>query len=321
MLTIALPAYNAAPYIEKAIKSLQRQSYDDWRLIVVDDASNDNTADIVGAMASEDSRITLIKLEQNSGCAYIPRKTAIMAARTEWVMTLDADDWVESEYIARLVERQRDTKADIVWPVMYATPPGKRLVPQREYTRPDALYPGQQLLLATLPEWKISAAGGLIKKALYAKAFEEVEDNFDVNNIFSDEAVTRAMLLNADKVAFEETIYYYRMHQQSVTHKLPIKKWENYLTFGISQIAYLKKRCGEDSEQQRAAQIWLFHTLFDALKELPASRATKSEFREILKEIRLAVDLKEIAPYTSKKYRLLWRLPAVAVSWVMKLKK
>lgn len=316
-----MPAYNAARYIEKAILSLQRQSHEDWQLIVADDASTDNTTEIVERFAARDSRIKLLTSNENSGSAYTPRKRAILAAETKWVMTLDADDWIDPQYIERLIERQHSANADIVWPVMYATPPGSRLVPTREYTRRDTIFKAPELILHTLPEWKISAAGGLVKKSIYTKAFQEVEKHFDIKNIFSDEAVTRALLQFADKAAFEETIYYYRMHPQSVTHAALDKKWHNYLTFGLQQIQYFKTKSGCDSELHRAAQTWLFHNRFDALQQLPGKTISQKKWKQLSKQIRHNIDLKQIAGNTSPKYRLLWQLPDSVIRMVLKLKK
>ena len=57
MISIVVPAYNAAAVIEECINSILRQTYSDFELIVVDDGSTDNTAGIVSAKAAEDKRI------------------------------------------------------------------------------------------------------------------------------------------------------------------------------------------------------------------------------------------------------------------------
>lgn len=62
-----MPAFNASPYIYESISSVLQQSYQDWHLYVIDDASTDNTVQIVSSF--NDSRITLIRLKTNSGVA------------------------------------------------------------------------------------------------------------------------------------------------------------------------------------------------------------------------------------------------------------
>lgn len=92
LVSIIMPSYNASNYIEAAINSVQRQIYDKWELIIVDDCSTDNTVDIVQNI--NDDRIRLYKNEKNSGAA-ISRNKALREARGRWIAFLDSDDvWV-----------------------------------------------------------------------------------------------------------------------------------------------------------------------------------------------------------------------------------
>jgi glycosyltransferase involved in cell wall biosynthesis len=87
-VSIMMPAYNAAQYIHEAVTSLLRQSLSDWELIVVDDGSTDQTADIVSRLA--DSRIKLIRQENRGEGAA--RNRALSMAKGEYLGFLDADD-------------------------------------------------------------------------------------------------------------------------------------------------------------------------------------------------------------------------------------
>lgn len=86
-----MPAYNAARYIGTAIKSIQQQSYKNWRLIVCDDASTDNTYAVVAKMAAEDKRIKLIRNDKNSGIAKTSNRL-LKEVRTQYAARMDADD-------------------------------------------------------------------------------------------------------------------------------------------------------------------------------------------------------------------------------------
>jgi teichuronic acid biosynthesis glycosyltransferase TuaG len=87
-----MPAYNAAQYIEKTVKSLQSQTHRAWELIIVDDCSTDSTRDIVVGLAESDKRIRLISLEKNFGGPAGPRNVGVKNARYEVIAFLDADD-------------------------------------------------------------------------------------------------------------------------------------------------------------------------------------------------------------------------------------
>lgn len=89
LVSIIMPSYNTAQYIEESIQSVYRQTYTNWELIIVDDCSTDNTDEVVTAI--QDSRIKYIKNEKNSGAAE-SRNRALREAKGKWIAFLDSDD-------------------------------------------------------------------------------------------------------------------------------------------------------------------------------------------------------------------------------------
>ena len=90
LVSIIMPSYNTAQYIEKTIKSILDQTYTNWELIIIDDCSTDNTDDVVKNYLS-DKRIKYLKNEQNSGAA-VSRNRALREAKGQWISFLDSDD-------------------------------------------------------------------------------------------------------------------------------------------------------------------------------------------------------------------------------------
>jgi len=91
LVSIVMPAYNAEKYIGAAIDSVIAQTYQNWELIVVDDASNDNTASVIEEYTKKDIRVKYHRLHENSGAA-IARNTAIELAHGKYMAFLDSDD-------------------------------------------------------------------------------------------------------------------------------------------------------------------------------------------------------------------------------------
>lgn len=111
-ISIIMPAYNASQYIEKAIQSVIGQTLKEWELIVVNDASTDNTAEIVRRLAVQDVRIALHENESNLGVSET-RNRGIELAIGEYIAFLDSDDvWVHDKLQCQLVALQR-TPADL----------------------------------------------------------------------------------------------------------------------------------------------------------------------------------------------------------------
>jgi teichuronic acid biosynthesis glycosyltransferase TuaG len=97
VISVIMPAYQAARYISQAIASVQSQSCKEpWELLVIDDCSTDATADIVRKHAASDRRIRYIRQNRNRGVAAA-RNRGIQLARGTYAAFLDADDWWEPD--------------------------------------------------------------------------------------------------------------------------------------------------------------------------------------------------------------------------------
>lgn len=97
LVSIITPTYNSAATIADTIQSVIVQSYSDWEMIIVDDASADNTIDIVKQLQHKESRISLVQLDSNAGAAFA-RNTAIKLAKGRYIAFLDSDDcWKASK--------------------------------------------------------------------------------------------------------------------------------------------------------------------------------------------------------------------------------
>lgn len=94
LVSIIMPSYNTAPYIAESINSVIAQTYEDWELIIVDDASTDNTDEVVSTAKCHCERseaIIYLKNDCNRGAAY-SRNRALREAKGKWIAFLDSDD-------------------------------------------------------------------------------------------------------------------------------------------------------------------------------------------------------------------------------------
>lgn len=91
-VSIIMPAYNAANYIQASLESVLCQTFTDWELLVINDCSTDDTADIVKKYQEDDTRIRLISLPENMGAPAGPRNIGIRSASSPWIAFLDSDD-------------------------------------------------------------------------------------------------------------------------------------------------------------------------------------------------------------------------------------
>ena len=91
LVSIITPSFNSEKFIIQTIQSVQNQTYKNWEMIIVDDASTDKTTSIIKEMAIGEERIRFIQLSKNSGTG-IARNTALNEAKGKYIAFLDADD-------------------------------------------------------------------------------------------------------------------------------------------------------------------------------------------------------------------------------------
>jgi teichuronic acid biosynthesis glycosyltransferase TuaG len=113
-VTVIMPAYNAERFIGQAIGSVQAQTFTDWQLLVIDDGSRDGTCDVVQALAEQDSRICLLRNEQNMGVAKT-RNRGFDLCKSPYVALLDSDDLWHPGKLQRQLELMAQSGAEICY--------------------------------------------------------------------------------------------------------------------------------------------------------------------------------------------------------------
>lgn len=98
LVSIIMPCYNSGTYIHQAINSVRGQTYRDWELLVVDDGSTDNSADIIKGMEQTDGRIKYLKTNAPSGSPIVPRNIGVKNTLGRYIAFLDSDDaWLPNK--------------------------------------------------------------------------------------------------------------------------------------------------------------------------------------------------------------------------------
>jgi glycosyltransferase involved in cell wall biosynthesis len=112
VVSVIIPMYQIAPFIETCVRSVQAQTYPHLEIILVDDGSTDGTGEIAQGLLAADPRIRLIQ-QENKGQADA-RNAGLDAATGSFVVFVDGDDWLDREAIGILMTLQAAEQADIV---------------------------------------------------------------------------------------------------------------------------------------------------------------------------------------------------------------
>jgi len=106
LISIVIPAYNAAAFIAKTLDTILAQTYQNFEVVIINDGSKDNTLEIIEAYAEKDSRIRVFS--QENGGVSAARNTALTKIRGEYISYIDADDSVPPTALADLIALMDD---------------------------------------------------------------------------------------------------------------------------------------------------------------------------------------------------------------------
>lgn len=110
-LSIIVPVYNAELYLKRCLESILNQTFQDFEIICINDCSTDNSPEILREYS--DKRLKIINNEKNLGAA-LTRNAGITSAKGEYIYFLDADDYIDKEYLEKMVEKIEKENCDIV---------------------------------------------------------------------------------------------------------------------------------------------------------------------------------------------------------------
>jgi teichuronic acid biosynthesis glycosyltransferase TuaG len=107
LVSIVTPVYKAEAFIEKTVRSVMNQTYQEWEHILVDDCSPDNSEAIIRKLMAEDSRIKYVKLPENQGAA-VARNTGIENAEGQYIAFIDSDDVWKPEKLEKQIRYMQE---------------------------------------------------------------------------------------------------------------------------------------------------------------------------------------------------------------------
>lgn len=112
-VSVIIPVYNTEKYIRRCLESILGQTLKDIEVLCIDDGSTDGSAAILAEFADRDSRVKVIT-QKNSG-AGASRNAGIAAAIGKYLYFMDSDDWIDADYVERMVSSAERSGSEIVF--------------------------------------------------------------------------------------------------------------------------------------------------------------------------------------------------------------
>lgn len=112
-ISVIIPVFNTEQYLDRCLDSVLGQDLEDIEVICVDDVSTDGSATIIKRRAGKDSRLKYICQEDNAGPGKA-RNRGLEAATGRYVYFLDSDDWIDPDFLSRMLHMAVETRRDVI---------------------------------------------------------------------------------------------------------------------------------------------------------------------------------------------------------------
>lgn len=215
-VSVVVPIYNAEKYLDKCIKSILNQTFRDLELILVNDGSKDRSLEICYKYERVDNRVRVIN-KDNEG-SIKTRRRGVEEAKYDFIMFVDADDWVSPFIIEKLKKNQEETDSDIVIGNTYQVFNSRALIKRKNnshYFDKDICYEGD-LIRNNITEAYLH--GHPFPASLFCKLYRKElllsSGNYLSNITFLGEDLyyNLEMFLKVNKISIiTDCLYYYRM--------------------------------------------------------------------------------------------------------------
>lgn len=214
LISVIVPIYNVAPWLRRCLDSLVHQSMKQIEVIMVDDGSTDESGRIAGKYVTASGvwpRFRMIHHGENKGLSAA-RNTGIEIAAADWIMFVDSDDWVESEFCRIPYETAVDNQVDMVIFLAYdVNKRGRVKKPSKNHTFSTGV-----VGFCTAIEYGWYAAWNKIYRK---KLFDGIR--YPEGRVYEDKAVTHKLVHRAKHIYFiGDRLYYYVDRKGSITNTL-----------------------------------------------------------------------------------------------------
>jgi len=135
LFSIIIPCYNQAHFLKECVNSVLAQDFGDWEIIIVNDGSTDNTLKVALDFAQKDQRINVI--DKENGGLSSARNAGIRQAKGKWLLFLDADDYVLSNYFKTVLKALEDLSSEhlLQYGYQYVEEDSNRTIFRKSYSQ------------------------------------------------------------------------------------------------------------------------------------------------------------------------------------------
>lgn len=221
LVSVLMPAYNHAPYVRAAVESVLGQTYGNLELVVIDDASMDETWEVLQSF--EDARLRRYRHDANQG-AHATLNEALGLARGEFVAIINSDDVFAPDRIAACLETLHDTDADLVGSDIVLIDAAGEPVPEHWWVR--AFSDLKRVWIET-GDWHATMLHGNVfmttSNCVFRRSWLEAVGDFrDLRYVLDYEWLLRGLIKDRRLAWLDAPLLHYRLHESNTISERPL---------------------------------------------------------------------------------------------------
>jgi len=288
LLSLVVPVYNVAPFLERCLQSLAAQKLDDMEIVLVDDGSTDDCPRILADYAARHRQMRVIR--QENGGLSAARNTGLDHSVGEYVAFVDSDDWIEPGYYRRLLALAQANRLDLAHGnAMYHFEGRREDHPIYRDDLPTGVMPGREVLRRRLAS-KVFLH--MVWMHLYRRDFiEKLKLRFVPRLIHEDVLWTTRAFLEARQVAYDPTPgYFYRQRLRPMAADLMDQRLDAIIASSVHNargLAELAAPLDTDPQLQRLLRWQLVDgalSIFHKLRKVHARDLRRRLYGELRRD-------------------------------------
>lgn len=308
-ISIIIPIYNVAPYVERCLYSALNQSYENIELVLVDDCGTDNSMNIVSEVVEKyvgNKKILLFKHEHNLGLSAA-RNTGIKNATGDYLLFLDSDDEIPLNAVELLLEATNENPDFVIGNIKVLGSDKFSFY----FSIPSGVIQGNELILDSFikDKWYSMAVNKLIKKEFLLNHHLFFKEGI----LHEDELWSFILATKANKMSVvKDYTYHYYIRNDSITGKISIRNYES------NAIILCEKKEIIDEINNVDFHSYMMEKIVDFYYSLLVFRPFYNKLvcmHNLLKKNMNTLHLKDLSTSYKVKY-LLFRLPCIFFKFI-----
>ena len=246
LISVIVPVYNVAPYLDRCVKSIVDQSYKNLEIILVDDGSTDASGDMCDVWSGKDSRIRAI--HNPNGGQSEARNEGIDLSTGDYLSFADPDDWLDTSMLETMYTAIRNNHGVDMAVCGFAMVYGDKIEEKQCSGRIYTLTNDEAIHDVAYDRWPVSTASSCNK--LYKRHLWDTV-RFPVGLYFEDAYIRSPMYAQCEKIAVvDQNLYFYYQRDGSSIHVLKLRAQMDRLNAFLHEREFL---CGKYPRLQPAA--------------------------------------------------------------------